>query len=108
MKPFPTNICRWLDAFNRAVDKSGKLADIRTFIQHDTLPKAGAVEAAGVRCMIADEEIDRIINSNEELNDTKEDRRKVELFLRELVEQSNGKVSQGVTKIEQELASMVV
>lgn len=105
MNSFPTNICNWMDAFICAVEKSGKLADIRNFIHHKRLPKADPATAAGTYVMVCSDDIDKVINSNCNLGNNERDRKLVEKFFAELVEQGNNKIKQGLTKVEIELCN---
>ena len=105
MKSFPTNICNWMDAFLSAIEKSGKLADIRNFIHHKRLPQVDPTTAAGVFCMVCEDEVKKVINSNSTLGNNENDRKRVEEFFRELVRQRNNPINKGITKVEIELCN---
>lgn len=103
MKTFPTNICNWMDAFLSAIEKSSKLVDIRNFINRKRLPMADPATAAGVFCMVCEDEVSKVIDGNYKLANTEADRKLVEEFFAELVAQRNNSINKGITKVEMEL-----
>ena len=92
-----------MDAFLSAIEKSSKLVDIRNFINRKHLPKADPMTAAGVFCMVCEDEVSKVIDGNYKLTNTKPDRKLVEKFFAELIAQHNNPINKGITKVEMEL-----